>query len=90
MTITARAIGELGKLPVRTDVRTLRLRRYVDLATLPPAPATLDLTTHVADWPMYADAAAGYGRFGPGRWSARAFGSPPGLARLIRFEVPRG
>jgi hypothetical protein len=55
MTTTARATGKLGKLPVRTDVRTLRLRRYVDLTTLPPAPASLDLTEHVAAWPMYAN-----------------------------------
>jgi hypothetical protein len=55
MTITARAIGELGKLPVRTDVRTLRLPRYVDLTKLPPPPETLDLTAHVPEWPMYAN-----------------------------------
>jgi hypothetical protein len=51
-TITAH---KLGKLPVRTDVRTLRLGRYVDVSKLPPPPATLDLTQDVADWPMYAN-----------------------------------
>src|SRR5438093_1137652 len=44
MTTAALATGKLGKLPVRTDVRTLRLKRYVDAATLPTPPATLDLT----------------------------------------------
>jgi len=55
MTTAALATGKLGKLPVRTDVRTLRLKRYVDAATLPTPPATLDLTPHVAEWPMYAN-----------------------------------
>src|SRR5579862_2094536 len=45
---------KLGKLPVRTDVRTLSLARYIDATQLPAPPAELDLTTHVADWPMYA------------------------------------
>ena len=45
----------LGKLPVRTDVRTLRLARYVDVSKLPQPPAALDLTRDVADWPMYAN-----------------------------------
>ncbi len=52
ITIAAR---KLGKLPVRTDVRTLRLARYVDTSKLPPPPAALDLTGHVPDWPMYAN-----------------------------------
>ena len=49
----APTIGKLGKLPVRTDVRTLALARYVDTAKLPPPPPQLDLTAHVAAWPMY-------------------------------------
>jgi hypothetical protein len=55
MTSTALATGRLGKLPVRTDVRTLRLRRYVDPTELPKPPASIDLTAQVADWPMYAN-----------------------------------
>jgi len=55
MTPATLAAHRLGKLPVRTDVRTLRLARYVDIAKLPPAPSTLDLTAHVPDWPMYAN-----------------------------------
>ena len=55
MSTTARATGKLGKLPVRTDVRTLRLRRYVDPTRLPPPPETLDLTERVTEWPMYAN-----------------------------------
>jgi len=53
--VTIAEIGtvKLGKLPVRTDVRTLALGRYLDRLTLPPPPATLDLTAHVDDWPMY-------------------------------------
>jgi hypothetical protein len=46
---------KLGKLPVRRDVRTLALARYVDRAKLPQPPASLDLTTHVTEWPMYAN-----------------------------------
>ena len=46
---------KLGKLPVRTDVRTLRLGRYVDAAKLPPAPRRLDLAAAVIEWPMYAN-----------------------------------
>ncbi|MGH3002672.1 MAG: hypothetical protein ACRDM1_08450 [Gaiellaceae bacterium] len=55
MTTTLIAAGKLGKLPVRTDVRTLHLARYVDRAELPPPPATLDLTGRVRDWPMYGN-----------------------------------
>ena len=45
----------MGKLPVRTDTRTLLLARYVDSAKLPTPPATYDATRHVAEWPMYAN-----------------------------------
>jgi hypothetical protein len=55
MTITAVAAGKLGKLPVRTDVRTLSLARYVDRTRLPEPPPALDLTAGVADWPMYGN-----------------------------------
>jgi hypothetical protein len=51
-TITAQ---KLGKLPVRTDVRTLRLARYVDRSKLPAPPDVLDETAHVAGWPMYGN-----------------------------------
>ena len=46
MTSTALATGKLGKLPVRTDVRTLRLRSYLDPARLPTPPESIDLTPH--------------------------------------------
>jgi hypothetical protein len=52
---TTIAAHKLGKLPVRTDVRTLRLGRYVDVSKLPKPPAALDLTHDVVDWPMYAN-----------------------------------
>jgi hypothetical protein len=55
MTSTALATGKLGKLSVRTDVRTLRLRSYVDPAVLPTPPDSIDLTAHVGEWPMYAN-----------------------------------
>ena len=55
MTDVAVAAGKLGKLPVRTDVRTLSLGRYVDGARLPSPPTTFDETSGVADWPMYAN-----------------------------------
>jgi hypothetical protein len=55
MTITARATGKLGKLPVRMDVRTLRLRKYLDQTKLPVPPESLDLTERVTSWPMYAN-----------------------------------
>ncbi len=53
--ITTETAGLLGKLPVRTDVRTLSLARYVDRTKLPIPPDTFDETTHVPDWPMYAN-----------------------------------
>ena len=49
------AAQKLGKLPVRTDVRTLALARYLDRAVLPTPPAAFDETTNVPDWPMYAN-----------------------------------
>jgi hypothetical protein len=47
--------GKLGKLPVRTDVRTLPVSRYADRSKLPDPPASVDFAAHVADWPMYAN-----------------------------------
>lgn len=55
MATTTIAAHKLGKLPVRLDVRTLRLARYVDHTKLPPPPVELDLARHVADWPMYGN-----------------------------------
>ena len=55
MATTTIAAQKLGKLPVRTDVRTLSLARYVDKAKLPSPPDAFDETTHVHDWPMYAN-----------------------------------
>ncbi|HWJ33262.1 MAG TPA: hypothetical protein VNR59_13075 [Gaiellaceae bacterium] len=55
MATTTVATGKLGKLPVRTDVRTLALGRYLDTAELPPPPATFDEAARVPDWPMYAN-----------------------------------
>jgi hypothetical protein len=46
---------KLGKLPVRTDVRTLHLARYIDEAQLPSPPTNLDLAAVVPEWPMYAN-----------------------------------
>jgi hypothetical protein len=45
----------LGKLAVRTDVRTLSLGRYIDGARLPSPPAVFDETSGVDSWPMYAN-----------------------------------
>lgn len=55
MATTTIAAQKLGKLPVRTDVRTLSLARYVDRAKLPSPPDVFDETTRVHDWPMYAN-----------------------------------
>jgi hypothetical protein len=55
MSTTTITTGKLGKLPVRTDVRTLWLSRYADRAKLPAPPETLDLTVEVGEWPMYAN-----------------------------------
>jgi hypothetical protein len=55
MATTQMAAQKLGKLPPRVDVRTLSLKQYVDRAKLPEPPAMLDLTTHVSEWPMYAN-----------------------------------
>jgi hypothetical protein len=46
---------KLGKLPAKSDPRTLMLVRYVDRTALPVPPATLDLAAHVSEWPMYAN-----------------------------------
>jgi hypothetical protein len=53
--LTATTVGLLGRLPVRHDVRTLALARYVSRSKLPRAPASLDLTRRVPEWPMYAN-----------------------------------
>jgi hypothetical protein len=55
MATTTIAARKLGKLPVRTDVRTLALARYVDRTQLPAPPPRLDLTTGVPEWPVYAN-----------------------------------
>jgi hypothetical protein len=81
MSTTTIAVGKLGKLPVRTDVRTLWISRYTDRARLPQPPELLDLTKAVADWPMYANdrigdcttAAAGHMIEA---WTAAARGKP--------------
>ena len=52
---TVTGTRELGKLPVRRDVRTLRIARYVDRAKLPRRPHLSTSTTHVPEWPMYAN-----------------------------------
>ncbi|MFL5953337.1 MAG: hypothetical protein ACJ76I_04420 [Gaiellaceae bacterium] len=56
-TMAAQRLGKLrlGKLPVRTDVRTLSLARYLDLQALPAPPAIFAETAKVTDWPMYAN-----------------------------------
>src|SRR5262249_4614252 len=43
----------LGKLPVRTDVRTLSLAQYVDSHRLPSPPPVLDEASGVGAWPLY-------------------------------------
>jgi hypothetical protein len=93
MTTTIAAL-KLGKLPVRVDVRTLALAKYVDAARLPSPPAQLDLTAHVAEWPMYDNdrigdctiAAAGHMIEA---WSAAAKGTAveiPDAAVLTAFD----
>lgn len=53
MATTQVAAQMLGKLPVRTDVRTLSLARYVDPARLPAPPDSFDETSGIDHWPMY-------------------------------------
>jgi hypothetical protein len=56
MTVAStQAYGLLGKLPAKADIRTLKLARYVDRATLPQPPDRLDLGSAVREWPMYAN-----------------------------------
>jgi hypothetical protein len=55
MATTQIAAQMLGKLPVRTDVRTLSLARYIDSALLPSPPDAFDETSGVDSWPMYAN-----------------------------------
>jgi hypothetical protein len=94
MATTTIAAQKLGKLPVRVDVRTLALSRYVDRAALPQPPATFDETTAEHDWPMYANdrigdctcAAAGHMIEA---WTGAATGKPveiPELAVLDAFD----
>ena len=52
-------VGMLGKHPPKIDVRTLRMARYMDTTELPPAPPSLDLTTTVKEFPMYANDTVG-------------------------------
>ena len=52
---TIRPARRLGRLPVATDTRTLRLAQYVDLAALPPAPPEMDISRAVLAWPMSAN-----------------------------------
>ena len=85
---------KLGKLPVRVDVRTLELTRYVDSTALPTPPASFDETAHETDWPMYANdrigdctmAAAGHMIEA---WTGAATGTPvevPERAVLDAFD----
>ena len=55
MATTQIAAQMLGKLPVRTDVRTLSLARYIDGTRLPSPPDAFDETSGVGSWPMYAN-----------------------------------
>ena len=55
ITTPIETLGKCGKLPVRTDVRTLSFARYVDTAKLPPPPPDLDPAQAVPDWPMYGN-----------------------------------
>jgi hypothetical protein len=55
VTVPLAAPVKLGKLPARVDPRTLSLARYVDREVLPAPPPALDLSTGVAEWPMYAN-----------------------------------
>jgi hypothetical protein len=55
MATTQIAAQMLGKLPVRTDVRTLSLARYIDADKLPAPPESFDETRRVESWPMYAN-----------------------------------
>jgi hypothetical protein len=55
MATTTIAAQQLGKLPARTDVRTISLARYVDTSKLPPPPDTFDEAARVTDWPVYAN-----------------------------------
>jgi hypothetical protein len=80
MATTEIAARKLGKLAPRVDVRTLALSRYIDQAQLPDPPETIDLTQHVAEWPMYAndrigDCATAAAAHMIEAWTAAAHGS---------------
>ena len=56
MSTTSIATGKLGKLPVRTDVRTLWLSRYVGRGEAPaPAGPARPHASASTSWPMYAN-----------------------------------
>lgn len=45
---------KLGRLPKKTDPRTLQLSHYIDKAILPPVPKTMP-AFKVPSWPMYGN-----------------------------------
>ncbi len=91
-TLDARTHVRLGKLPARSDVRTLSLARYLDRGALPEPPPRLDLTTGVGDWPMYGNdrvgdcttAAAGHMIEA---WTAAAAGRPVEITERAVLEA---
>ena len=92
MTSTPVATRKLGKLPVRTDVRTLALTRYVDRGALPSPPTAVDETAAEHDWPMYANdrigdctmAAAGHMIEA---WTGAATGTPVEVAEQAVLDA---
>lgn len=41
---------KLGRKAVKTDTRTVRLRRYLDMPSLPPPPESVDWSSGIEDW----------------------------------------
>ena len=70
-------IPALGKLPATVDPRTLRLENYLDKATLPPAPVSVDNTSAVTAWGDLSNTIVGncvpvYGMHQDMLWTAMA------------------
>lgn len=43
---------KLGRAPVKHDMRTLQLAKYLDPAKLPPMPASIENSPNLSDWGM--------------------------------------
>jgi hypothetical protein len=82
----------LGKLPARTDARTLSFAKYVDRGAIPRPPDRLDLASTVREWPLYAndrlgDSALAAAAHMVEAWTAAAAGKPEIVAEAAVVDA---